>query len=51
VTGSLTCVGRRTATKRRPRWRALPERLRPPATTMAHRASLSLLSDVTGLQR
>src|SRR6266545_6233515 len=27
--------GRRTATKLRPRWRALPERLRPPATTMA----------------
>jgi hypothetical protein len=28
--------GRRTATKLRPRWRPLPTRLRPPATTLAH---------------
>jgi drug/metabolite transporter (DMT)-like permease len=37
-------LGRVFATKLRPRWRAVPERLRPPATTMAHVGSLLLVS-------
>jgi hypothetical protein len=32
--GRCIASGRRTATKLRPRWRAVPSRLRPPATTI-----------------
>jgi hypothetical protein len=39
--GRRLLSGRRTATKLRPRWRALPTRLRPPATTMAYTGSIA----------
>jgi len=41
VMGPLLVSSRRTATKLRPRWRAVPTRLRPPATTIAHAGSIA----------